>query len=82
MKGAAILAASIAFCDRVVATTTAPTPSPKDDDDYNGSTALFVICSLLLMIGFLVGMYLYSIQPKARSLRPMCWKRLRCSAHT
>ena len=23
-----------------------------------------------------------SIQPKARSLRPMCWKRLRCSAHT
>jgi len=23
-----------------------------------------------------------SIQPKARSLRPMCWKRLKCSAHT
>ena len=70
MKGAAILAASIAFCDRVVATTTAPTPSPKDDDDYNGSTALFVICSLLLMIGFLVGMYLYSIQPKAPEPNP------------
>ena len=70
MKGAAILAASIAFCDRVVATTTAPTPSPKDDDDYNGSTALFVICSLLLMIGFLVGMYLYSIQPKAPEPHP------------
>ena len=64
MKGAAILAASIAFCDRVVATTTAPTPSPKDDDDYNGSTALFVICTALFIVIVLTAGYLYSIMPK------------------
>ena len=70
MTGAATLAAAIALCERAVAHTTfapsqSPAPTPVDDDDYNGSTALFIICTALLIVIVLTAGYLYSIMPKA-----------------